>query len=391
MDADNSPNAHAEQSLALIKVLPPDLLLIVFIHGFKGTDSTFLGFPERLKHVAQETIENVVVESIVFPAYETKGELTAAVERFADWLATLTVEREVARGEGGGAGKAKIVLCGHSMGGLVAADTLINLATSRPDKAAPLWPRIIALIAFDTPYLGLHPFVFKNSATKAFGYVQTARDVATSLGMFANLNPSQTPPAKAPVAAITAPPSTASASSSWMKWAPAVGGVLASGAVAGAAYWKRKDLGEGYQWATDHMKYVGTLWNEDLLKTRMERILEIEQTLGVVFRNFYTRLPAKPPQQPEPRTFIILPKGNPKLRAHFSPAENTIAEDEVQAHMGMFEAPTNDGYYELGLAAARIIREVVVSGRGMIQGAEAAKGVELKAEETLKDDMSGNE
>ena len=38
---------------------------------------------------------------------------SAAVERFADWLTTLTVEREVASGTGGGAGKAKIVLCGH--------------------------------------------------------------------------------------------------------------------------------------------------------------------------------------------------------------------------------------------------------------------------------------
>ena len=33
--------------------------------------------------------------------------------RFADWLTTQTVEREVANGTGGGAGKAKIVLCGH--------------------------------------------------------------------------------------------------------------------------------------------------------------------------------------------------------------------------------------------------------------------------------------
>lgn len=38
-----------------------------------------------------------------------------AVERFADWLTTLTVEREVANGTGGGAGKAKIVLCGHRL------------------------------------------------------------------------------------------------------------------------------------------------------------------------------------------------------------------------------------------------------------------------------------
>ena len=34
-----------------------------------------------------------------------------AVIRFSDWLATLTVERE--NGDGGGAGSAQIVLCGH--------------------------------------------------------------------------------------------------------------------------------------------------------------------------------------------------------------------------------------------------------------------------------------
>ena len=41
------------------------------------------------------------------------GPQPEAVERFADWLTTLTVEREVAHGTGGGAGQAKIVLCGH--------------------------------------------------------------------------------------------------------------------------------------------------------------------------------------------------------------------------------------------------------------------------------------
>ena len=37
------------------------------------------------------------------------------------------------------------------MGGLLAADTLLAIANSRPDGEAPLWPRIIACIAFDTP------------------------------------------------------------------------------------------------------------------------------------------------------------------------------------------------------------------------------------------------
>jgi uncharacterized membrane protein YgcG len=38
-----------------------------------------------------------------------------------------------------------------SMGGLLAADTLMQLYDTRPDTHAPLWPRVIALIAFDTP------------------------------------------------------------------------------------------------------------------------------------------------------------------------------------------------------------------------------------------------
>ena len=41
--------------------------------------------------------------------------------------------------------------CLHSMGGLLAADALIEFVRTRPDKNAPLWPRIVACIAYDTP------------------------------------------------------------------------------------------------------------------------------------------------------------------------------------------------------------------------------------------------
>ncbi|KAH8118775.1 hypothetical protein DFH11DRAFT_699520 [Phellopilus nigrolimitatus] len=380
--------------LALAKPLPPDLLLIVFIHGFKGTDSSFAGFPERLRHMVSETVSNVVVESIVFPAYETKGELNAAVERFADWLTTLTVEREVANGAGGGAGKAKIVFCGHSMGGLVAADTLIGMVTSRPDKEAPLWPKIIACIAFDTPYFGLHPFVFKNSATKAFEYAQTARQVASSFGFFSKSSP---PPAaaassKAPALAITAPPASTSASA-WSKWAvPAaygVGGLLLSGAAAGAAYYKKDDLGLGYKWATDHMKYVGTLWDEEKLKKRVEKLVEIEKTMGVTFRDFYTLLPAKPPNRLDSCTFVVLPPISSPLHAHFLFAQNNIAESEIDAHTGMFEASTNDSYYGLGLETARIIREAVASSRGVVTDEPGPDNIQVRQQKV--DDKASDE
>jgi len=45
-----------------------ELLLVVFVHGFKGTDQTFDDFPERLQHILAETITEVTVECIVFPA-----------------------------------------------------------------------------------------------------------------------------------------------------------------------------------------------------------------------------------------------------------------------------------------------------------------------------------
>lgn len=38
---------------------------------------------------------------------------TSATDRFVDWLTTTVVHKEVSDGRGGGAGKTKVVLCGH--------------------------------------------------------------------------------------------------------------------------------------------------------------------------------------------------------------------------------------------------------------------------------------
>ena len=44
---------------------------------------------------------------------------------------------------------------GHSMGGLLAADAATDLSNNRGGKAN----RILGVVAFDTPYLGMHPHV----------------------------------------------------------------------------------------------------------------------------------------------------------------------------------------------------------------------------------------
>ncbi|KAF8524581.1 hypothetical protein BU17DRAFT_84618 [Hysterangium stoloniferum] len=353
--------------------LPQELLLCIFIHGFKGTDETFGGFPQRLQHILTETITGVAVECIVFPSYETKGELDAAVERFADWLTTLTVEKEVAHGTGGGAGKAKIVLCGHSMGGILAADTFLAMAKSRPDASAPLWPKIIACIAFDTPYLGIHPFVFKNGATKAVGYAQTARDIASGAGVFGAIGGfafgKKAASDKEKAQEAKGPPETAAATSGWQKWAPVAygaGAAILAGAAAGTAYYSREHVAFGWTWATDHMAYVKNLWDEKALTDRVGDVVRTGEELGVVFKTFYTYLPGKPPTNPHPRTFIILPKANMRSASHFIPAHNSLALDEVSAHMSMFEGTSNDGYYDLGLQTAQTIRDAITLARGEV-------------------------
>ncbi|KAJ4468820.1 hypothetical protein J3R30DRAFT_1610075 [Lentinula aciculospora] len=351
--------------LAVVNVVS-DLLLVIFIHGFKGDNDTFGKFPERLQHVLTETVPNSTVECIVFPVYETKGDLNEAVVRFSDWLTELTVAKEVAHG--GGAGKAKIVLCGPSMGGLLAADSILEFYRTRPDTSAPLWPKIAACISFDTPYYGLHPYVFKNTATKAAQYANVAKSVGSAIwGSFANKPPANSTGSTS-IAAVTAPPSSESA---WSKWAPVaytVGGVVTAAAAAGgAAYWRRDDLGVGYSWATDHMKYVRNLWDEEALKRRVNSLIEIEKAEGVVFRTFYTLLPAIPLVHNLDRTFMILPSTDKRAMAHFLPAINNTATDELQAHTGMFAAHSNDGYYKLGLETAGLVREAVMLSRGVLE------------------------
>ena len=60
---------------------------------------------------------------------------------------------------------------------------------------------------------------------------------------------------------------------------------------------------------------------------------------------------------------MILPQAPSTYVSHFLQAPNTVAGDEIEAHTGMFDGKTNDGYYELGLITAQLIRDVMVASR----------------------------
>jgi hypothetical protein len=146
---------------------PPEMILTCApSYRFKGSETTTFGdFPSRLSHVVAQTLTTLEVKALIYPTYDTRGSLSRAVESFVDWLTTTCVEleskpeddvvKQATSGRGKGAGSVKVILCGHSMGGLVAVDAALEISKSGGIQKGKLWPRVCGIIAFDTPVSSL--------------------------------------------------------------------------------------------------------------------------------------------------------------------------------------------------------------------------------------------
>lgn len=86
-------------------------LLIVYIHGFMGNDSSFRSFPAHVHSYLKEALEEThVVHTKIYPRYKTYKAIDVARDNFSKWL------------EPHESNMTDVVLIGHSMGGLLAAD-----------------------------------------------------------------------------------------------------------------------------------------------------------------------------------------------------------------------------------------------------------------------------
>ncbi|GAW26120.1 hypothetical protein SAMD00023353_2101510 [Rosellinia necatrix] len=97
----------------------PRTLLLCFLHGFKGSDNTFRTFPEDLQAQVAKQLPNDNVESIVYPRYETKGELGQCSVTFLAWLKERVLDVRKARCEKPWPADDRevgVVLVAHSMG-----------------------------------------------------------------------------------------------------------------------------------------------------------------------------------------------------------------------------------------------------------------------------------
>lgn len=128
-------------------------LLLVYIHGFMGDESSFRSFPAHvhslLTVLAQDTH---VVYSKIYPRYRSKQYITIARDNFSTWL------------EPHESADTDVVLLGHSMGGLVSAEVALMSAAS----SAKFKHRILGTINFDVPFLGMHPGVVSSGLASIF-------------------------------------------------------------------------------------------------------------------------------------------------------------------------------------------------------------------------------
>ena len=244
-----------------------------------------------------------------------------------------------------------MILLGHSMGGIVGAETLLSILSDPPippascrnstesirskkghatplnksTKTSPassivlddmgssgssfMFPYIQGLLAFDTPYLGISPSVVAHGAESHY---RTASSAVSTVSQFANAfgwggasNPVSSKPPSTPQKALTAGPESAkenlagsmsgdaAATPAWQRWgkvamfAGAAGAVAAGGA---AAYIKRDAITEGWTWVGSHLEFVGCLVRGEELKSRLDKVVKLRNDKGIGFADLVTVL-----------------------------------------------------------------------------------------------------
>jgi len=293
---------------------------------------------------------------VTCPKFETRGDLKQCVGRFREWLQNKVIDLEVAGSTPSPTIDPSVhtILIGHSMGGIVAAETLLAISTDAPipstsntnnatdslpsmaahtdpkvqsepaEKESPtfMFPHIAGILAFDTPYLGISPGVVAHGAEQHYKTATTAYTGLTELaGAFGYSGSKQQSTPKSPQqnqklltqgadamsASMTAANSSDAVAPGWQRWgkyamfAGAAGVAAAGGA---AAYLKRDTITEGWSFIGSHLQFVGCLARGEELKSRLERIVQFNEEKGVGFADLITVLGKAAPTRKKEGTTV---------------------------------------------------------------------------------------
>ncbi|GIJ92420.1 hypothetical protein Asppvi_011402 [Aspergillus pseudoviridinutans] len=134
-------------------------LLLIYIHGFLGSEDSFHNFPRNVHNLLTASLaETHIVYTKIYPRYKTRGPLHIARDNISRWLSPHE------------ASDLDVILLGHSLGGLVAAEVALMASSSTTSHIVGrnLNHRVIGLVNFDAPFLGLHPCVLRTGIGRLF-------------------------------------------------------------------------------------------------------------------------------------------------------------------------------------------------------------------------------
>jgi len=403
------PPILARRTAAAFTMSPPRTLLLCFIHGFKGDDDTFKDFPSDLQKQVAAQLPEHNVEAVVYPKYDTKGELGQCSESLLSWLKEKVMDLRKEYSEKPWPPHDRdvgVVLVAHSMGGFVAADTtllvlnerLANKTDGEGNDTTPLFPLIQGVLTFDTPFNGLARSMFVYGAFSNYQKVSSVFNVMTALSAapsaFARKTLAGTASKVPKVAKSTSSAKSVAAWKGWQLVAVRTGtvGAIAAGGVAayvhrqqimngmksmrnlnkesvkegyqqgmdtlsqGLAYINRGNVGRSFEYLSDHFTFVGALMKQQELSLRLERLGKLK---GIGIHDFYTSLGENGVWSggyfvPE-RTFCAIPPAEHDSYSLFTRQVIGEAEEEVEAHMSMFIREKNKGYNKMTENATNLV------------------------------------
>ncbi|KAK2747061.1 hypothetical protein FQN55_005330 [Onygenales sp. PD_40] len=131
-------------------------LLLIYVHGFVGSDTSFKKFPAHVHNLLTVMLaESHVVHSKIYPRYKTRKAIEFVRNDFSIWLSPHESE------------ETDIVLVGHSLGGILAAEVAL-LGPGDPTSHDLFMHRILGIVNLDVPFLGLHRGVVSSGLGSLF-------------------------------------------------------------------------------------------------------------------------------------------------------------------------------------------------------------------------------
>ncbi|KAJ3029919.1 UNVERIFIED_CONTAM: hypothetical protein HDU68_010702 [Siphonaria sp. JEL0065] len=298
---------------------------LVYVHGFLGSGESFHVLPGD---VQRQLLSRGVRAVTVAYDYATTGDNDLRVAEFVAWL------KDSKRAITG-----NVVLLGHSMGGLLCVDAARALAKL---SSSELNFKVIKILAFDSPFLGVHPrAVVHSGGAKVVDKLNSFANMFGGSGGVASRSSSESLSARAVAStAITTP----KASGSGMSWSTLATAGVAAATLAAAAYSSPTVRDSVSKAVSTHASFLGPLWSPGDQEARLQWLLS-QQTIQFTCFYLVTTMNSSSQENTISRnTFISTPAPTADYARLFKPIQYDATRnpkgkecgDEIEAHMNMF-------------------------------------------------------